>query len=359
MRKQLNSLQLYRGLASILVVLHHANIILDRELKQDGLFGLFHFGWIGVDFFFVLSGFIIFYIHQSDLSQPSQFKSFVKKRCLRIYPFYWLLLVIKICGSWLVERNGSFDGVDLWQFIQVVLLTPQPGTNLTPFIGVAWTLTYEIFFYSIFSLLILLKPKLYIPLIITWIVGIILNIVNILPLQGYLLLDFIFNPRNLEFVFGCIAAYIVSTRRYEYQKIWVYLALTMLIVAIMNTGDREYNVAGLSPVIAYGIPFAILIIGSVQVENRTILKIPALAIYLGNASYAIYLTHGLFINTIAKIYLKAVEIAPILIVPSIFNPIVATIVVVMSIALGCIVHDRIERPLMKRLNNPKSTRSSL
>jgi exopolysaccharide production protein ExoZ len=353
MKKQLNSLQLYRGLASILVVLHHANIILDRELKQDGLFGIFHFGWIGVDFFFVLSGFIIFYIHQSDLSQPSQFKSFVKKRCLRIYPFYWILLAIKICGSLLIERNGSFDGVNLWQFIQVVLLTPQPGTNLTPFIGVAWTLTYEIFFYSIFSLLILLKPKLYVPLIIIWIVGIILNLVNILPLQGYLLLDFIFNPRNLEFVFGCLVAYIVSHRRYEYKQIWVYISLIMLIAAIINTGDREYDVAGLSPVIAYGIPFAILIMGSVQVENQIALKIPSLLIYLGNASYAIYLTHGLLINTIAKVYLKAVEKFSPILVPNLLNSIVATIVVGMSMAIGCIVHDRIERPLMKRLNNQR------
>jgi len=356
MKKQLYSLQLYRGIASILVVLHHANIILDRELKQDGLFGLFHFGWIGVDFFFVLSGFIMFYIHQSDLSQPHQFKSFVKKRCLRIYPFYWLLLAIKICGSLLIERNGSFDGVNLWQFIQVVLLTPQPGTNLTPFIGVAWTLTYEIFFYLIFSLLILLKPKLYVPFIMLWVVGTILNLVNILPFQEDLLLEFIFNPRNLEFGFGCLAAYIVSNRQYEYQKIWVYLALTMLIVAIINTGDREYDVAGLSPVIAYGIPFAILIMGSVQVENQVTLKIPSFLIYLGNASYSIYLTHGLLINTIAKIYLKAVEkFTPTVLGSGILNSIVATIIVGMSMAIGCVIHDRVERPLMKRLNHQRPT----
>jgi exopolysaccharide production protein ExoZ len=357
MKKQLNSLQLYRGIASILVVLHHANIILDRELKQDGLFNVFHFGWMGVDFFFVLSGFIIFYIHQSDLSHPSQFKSFVRKRCLRIYPFYWILLAIKVLGSLTIERNGSFEGVSLWQFIQVVLLVPQAGTNLTPFIGVAWTLTYEIFFYAIFSSLILCKPKVYLPLIIAWIAGIILNLVNVLPLNGSILLDFIFNTHNLEFVFGCLAAYIVSTHRYNYKKIWVYLALVMLVGAIVNTGYHQFDVAGLSPVIAYGIPFTILIIGSVQFENQTELKLPSLLIYLGNASYSIYLTHGLFMNTIAKIYLKTSEkFAPTLLDRySIVNPIVATTIVGISIALGCVIHDRIEKPLLKILNNKRST----
>jgi exopolysaccharide production protein ExoZ len=357
MKKQLNSLQLYRGIASILVVLHHANIILDRELKQDGLFNVFHVGWIGVDFFFVLSGFIIFYIHQSDLSQPSQFKSFVRKRCLRVYPFYWILLTIKIIGSLTIERNGSFDGVNSWQFIQVVLLVPQVGTNLTPFIGVAWTLTYEIFFYAIFSLLILCKPQIYLPLVTVWIFGTILNLVNVLPLGGSMLLEFIFNTHNLEFVFGCLAAYIVSTHRYEYKKIWIYLALAMLAGSIMNTGYHQFDIAGLSPVIAYGIPFTLLIVGSVQVENKIVLKIPSWLIYLGNASYSIYLTHGLFMNTIAKIYLKTIEkVAPTLLNPSsIINPIVAVAIVGISIALGCLIHDRVERPLLKILNNKRST----
>ncbi|WP_309742893.1 acyltransferase [Chamaesiphon sp. OTE_20_metabat_361] len=356
MKKQLNSLQLYRGIASILVVLHHANIILDRELKQDGLFNVFHFGWMGVDFFFVLSGFIIFYIHQADLSQSSQFKSFVRKRCLRVYPFYWILLAVKILGSLAIERDGSFDGVNLWQFIQVVLLVPQAGTNLTPFIGVAWTLTYEIFFYAIFSLLILCKPQIYLLPLAVWIVGIVLNLVNVLPIGGSVLLEFIFNTHNLEFVFGCLAAYIVSTHRYEYKKMWIYLALAMLVGAIINTGYRQFDVAGLSPVIAYGIPCTILIVGSVQVENQTVLKLPSSIIYLGNASYSIYLTHGLFMNTIAKVYLKISEkLAPALLDSQIVMPLVATAIVGMSIALGCIIHDRVEKPLLKILNNKPAT----
>ena len=55
MQKQFNLLQVYRGLASLLVVLFHGQRIINRELHQDSLLNIFTFGWVGVDFFFVLS----------------------------------------------------------------------------------------------------------------------------------------------------------------------------------------------------------------------------------------------------------------------------------------------------------------
>ncbi|MDZ8110120.1 MAG: hypothetical protein RM338_31605 [Nostoc sp. DedQUE12a] len=70
MNKKLNLLQVYRGIAAILVVLSHGDRILGRELNQNTFLQIFHFGWIGVDFFFVLGGFIIFYIHQSNVEKP-------------------------------------------------------------------------------------------------------------------------------------------------------------------------------------------------------------------------------------------------------------------------------------------------
>ena len=152
MKQQLYSLQLYRGISSILVVLHHANIVLDKAFQQDVSFNLFHFGWIGVDFFFVLSGFIIFYVHQADIGQPQQFKSFIKKRFFRIYPLYWIILLSKVFISLLGDQNSEIQHSSFLQFLQAFLLIPQDRSNLEIFIGVSWTLTYEIFFYCIFSL---------------------------------------------------------------------------------------------------------------------------------------------------------------------------------------------------------------
>ena len=61
--KKLNLLQVYRGIAAILVVLFHLNEMSIERLKQVTFFNLFQAGWSGVDYFFVLSGFIMVYVH--------------------------------------------------------------------------------------------------------------------------------------------------------------------------------------------------------------------------------------------------------------------------------------------------------
>jgi exopolysaccharide production protein ExoZ len=353
MKQQLNSLQLYRGLASVLVVLHHANIILDRELQQDGSLKIFHFGWVGVDFFFVLSGFIIFYIHQSDLGHASRFRSFISKRFLRIYPLYWLVLFCKILLSLFGDTNSAILQTSFVRFIQVFFLLPQPGINLTNFIGVSWTLTYEIFFYVLFGMLILLKPKISQIVGTIWIVGLVANAANLLPTERVFLVSFIFNLRNLEFIFGCLAAYTVSKFNNLNGKLLIGFALGMLAISIFNTKYHETGIsADISPLI-YGIPFAVLIIGSVIWEKSTAIKIPPLLIYLGNASYSIYLTHGFILNNITRFYLNIAKKYHSNLLSLRSNDLVYIVIslsiVMLSIGFGCIVYSAIERPMMKAL----------
>lgn len=357
MHQKLNSLQLYRGLASLLVVFHHANIILDRELHQDGSFKIFHFGWIGVDFFFVLSGFIIFYIHQGDIGRSDRLRSFIAKRFVRIYPLYWLILFVKISTSLILDKGSGIAQSSPIQFIQAILLVPQSRVNLDNFIGVSWTLTHEVFFYLLFGLAILLKPKFSRSIVIIWIIGLLLNFANLLPIEKSLLFNFVFNGRNLEFILGCGAAYIVSKSSQGRGFFAVITALVMLMISIFNTGYHETGLvsAEIAP-LAYGIPFALLIVGSVRFEKHTSLKIPGLLIFLGDASYSIYLTHGFFVNNFTKIFYKLAEKyhSQLLSLPSdnILYISISTAIVIASIAIGCGVHVLAERPLLKLLRKP-------
>jgi len=89
-KHQVQSLQVFRGFAALAVVSHHA------ALSTNGFVGtlpepfttFFNMGHFGVDFFFVLSGFIIMYVHMDDNCTPTALQRYTFKRLSRIYPAY-------------------------------------------------------------------------------------------------------------------------------------------------------------------------------------------------------------------------------------------------------------------------------
>ena len=355
MNKKLNLLQVYRGIAALMVVLHHGNGIVSHELQQNDLYLLqiFHFGWIGVDFFFVLSGFIIFYIHQSDIGKPDKFTPFVFKRFIRVYPLYWSILSIKILVSLFNTGKDSIYQRSADEIIKAVLLLPQEHSILeSSFIGVSWTLCYEVFFYCIFGFLILKNSKIYQAIIFGWIIGIIFNLFNVLPIGKSFLPNFIFSPHNLEFLLGCLAAYTIYKYQFKFGTLLIYFSIFLLMVSVINTKYREFDVSGISPLVAYGIPFTLLIIGSVYLEVSKTINVSQILIYLGNASYSIYLTHGFFLSNISKIFNKITDKFNILHVVqnhSIYDNAIASLIIIIVVAMGCVIHSYIEKPLIVTL----------
>ncbi len=360
--KKLNLLQVYRGIAAVLVVLAHGSRIISRELNQDNLLQVFHFGWIGVDFFFVLSGFIIFYIHQFDVGKPDTFNSFVFKRFIRVYPLYWSVLACKILVSLPSNGENSIYQRGVGEIVKAVLLLPQDRSVLeNTFIGVSWTLSYEVFFYCIFGLLILANTKIYRTLIFIWTIGILLNLFNLLPIGDNFLLTFVFDEHNLEFVLGCLAAYTLYRYPFKFAKPLIYASIAMLILSILNTRYGEYDVSGISPLIAYGIPFTLLIIGCVYLEKSREINVLPVLIYIGNASYSIYLTHGFFLNSISKIFDKVMDKFNILRLvqnSDIYYNFIAFLIVVIGIAMGCVIHSYFEKPLISILRKKSFTKQT-
>jgi exopolysaccharide production protein ExoZ len=87
------SLQGTRALAALLVVLFHLGntIALGKYFGIEAFAIPFKFGSAGVEFFFVLSGFIIFAAHRNDISKPRRLTNYISKRVIRIYPTYWII----------------------------------------------------------------------------------------------------------------------------------------------------------------------------------------------------------------------------------------------------------------------------
>ncbi len=339
-KHKLNLLQAFRGLAALLVVLAHGDLIFNEVIHRDFLFKIFNFGGSGVDVFFVLSGFIISYVHRQDIGHPVRVNDFLRKRFVRIYPIYWLILTLKLVtssGSGLSANYYSF-----WEVVKAYLLFPQDRVLLSSnFLGVSWTLSYEIFFYLAFSLLICLKPKFYIPIIVTWLLAIFVNIGLHLTFDG-VVWQFLFSILHLEFVMGFLAAYLVSKYRINCPSYLLNFGLFLYTLSAINT---IYHLLPISYVIAYGIPSTIIIMSGAALEMTKVVMVPQFLLLLGNASYSIYLMHGFVINNLTKIAIK-LRIIDFFTQNTLLFSLFAILNACLAVVVGCMIYHYVEKPLL-------------
>ena len=145
-----------RGLAILLVVIYHNFNFINYS----------YFGWLGVDLFFVLSGFLITEILLNTAGQPNFLRNFFCKRALRIFPLYYTCLILALLVlPALFKRDPAFQYYTenqgwLWLFLQNWLyIFKQPEGN--GFLNHFWSLAVEEQFYLLwpFIILALRQPK--------------------------------------------------------------------------------------------------------------------------------------------------------------------------------------------------------
>ncbi|MDG2272686.1 MAG: acyltransferase [Halioglobus sp.] len=154
-----------RGLAVLIVVLAHASIRLSPEALR--------FGWVGVSIFFVLSGFLITQILLKEKVETNtlDFPAFVMRRGLRIWPLYFLVLLLYsivlpnidstvFSGVYVDAQEEGFVAYweSLWPhflFLQNYLVDTQ---DVRLGLGIYWSLAVEEHFYLVWPLLVWVLP---------------------------------------------------------------------------------------------------------------------------------------------------------------------------------------------------------
>ena len=118
--------------------------------------------WIGVDLFFVISGFIMVWVAGALPRGTASARDFMFARVTRIYPLWWLfagamaLFLLYFKGvPWDPERLDPKELDGAVHLIKSLFLWPQPTH---PVLGVGWTLVHEMYFYVGFALLLLCVP---------------------------------------------------------------------------------------------------------------------------------------------------------------------------------------------------------
>ena len=297
------SLQSGRAVAAILVLLFH----LGGTIAAEKYFGIqsfsvpFSFGDSGVEFFFVLSGFIIYYAHKLDLGKPGSVVKYFYKRVTRIYPVY-LIVFIGVYGLAIATpqlRNTVPHDISL--IIQSLLLVPLNkelvGGTGAPVLIVAWTLQFEMMFYFAFALGIINKLAGGL-LIAGYFLGLVLGLDKI----GFPF-SLLFSEYILLFLMGMLVAQLAS-----YQSIVKvnprYFASIGLLFYVLTAFSKITNleISSSLQTVLYGIGCSFIVLAMVFYEKQgvTFLKHRFVQL-LGSASYALYLIHYPLISILCKV----------------------------------------------------------
>jgi len=290
---KLPGIEYARGLAAVMVVFYHAARHMKLNIGYLPMGGIAQFGHAGVDFFFVLSGFIIFYIHNKDIGQPNRLPYYVQRRFTRIFPLYWTVFISQIVLSTLFSSHHLPEISFLYQSF---FLLP---TVTDPYVGVAWSLQQEIIFYIIFSVVIS-NFKFGFFAISIWFSLIVANWLLIIPVSSNTFTTKIFLDYNIEFYFGMLAAWLTIKRLIS--NTLLFLAVGSVLFIGTGTAENLNLINGYTSGarLAYGLSSFLMILGFVGLRKIDGL-IGITLNTLGTASYSIYLTHLIFIGIVYKV----------------------------------------------------------
>ncbi|WP_336852537.1 acyltransferase [Pseudescherichia vulneris] len=333
------SLQILRAIAALCVVISH---IWGVNGKIGEPLGFAYFGAYGVDIFFVISGFIMCYSIKDIFDNPfHQAIGFISKRILRIYPSY-LIIASPVILYFIYSTLKSGGAVSLYMIIGNFLLLPtfngDPAYHM--YFYVAWSLCYEMMFYLLFALIMVFcrnRTQL-IAAMVTVLIGLV-AVVHTFRIQGDMLgwvniRYMVGDSLIVNFAMGCIAFVIYRTfNNISFRPLTSFLLVASLfcmgIINAQHQADRLF---------CFGLPAFLIVLIVLYTkfdENHDRKKITQLGIYLGNASYSIYLLHLYIVFIMPEIY----KIVP-------FNKdFTGAIMSVVAVLIGCAFYSAIEKPL--------------
>jgi exopolysaccharide production protein ExoZ len=332
-------LELCRFLAAVLVACLHAGASINKWYGYD-IREVRNFS-AGVDFFFVLSGFVMIYAHWHDIGRPDRVKRYCAKRFLRIYPPYWVITALIVTIYLLDPSYGDENRRDLAKLFCSIFLLPYTSQ---PVIGQAWTLVHEMFFYGLFSLVIIFGRKALFGFVV-WAICILLwqaphiNDYQSDPLFAFPV-SFYLSPYNIEFIFGVGIGLLVRGGWHYLSRTLALCGITLFVLALIFV---DYRIVGdLVARLAFSAAAAIAVLGLASLPWRIPVRLAATMVILGAASYPLYLVHPMIETVVIHVLLKfgSAHVSPW---------VVMVILVSSAIVGGLLFAYGVERPLNRIL----------
>jgi exopolysaccharide production protein ExoZ len=280
---KLYGVQYLRAAAAIGVVIFHA-------AERSG--GHFVIGAAGVDVFFVISGFIMWTISQRRPVSPLHF---FRDRLKRIVPAYWLATAAMVLGGLI----GAFPNLTLTashvlgSFFFIPHHSPNGG-EIWPVLVQGWTLNYEMFFYAVFAITLVIRNDARFG----FLSGTFLLLVGAglaFRFENPVLATYT-NPALLEFVLGVIIGRLWLAGKMPSAGMGViFIAVAVCGFTVVGTTYQGFTPFVLGPLAG------LLLIGTLALEKAALMPRSKWATYVGDGSYIIYLWHTFAISVTAKI----------------------------------------------------------
>lgn len=308
---QLYALTTLRFFAALAVALHHMAAIAGN-LVFIALCGFF--GWLGVSFFFLLSGFVLMWSYNSE-TKPGRF---IVRRLTRIYPLHLLTLLAALALFAIYhEPIGGYHGTLYGTFASVLLIhdwVPLHPEIRQAWNGVSWSLSCEFFFYLCAPFLLPLIARqsglafAKTALVLWLLLGGSLLLANAKGWSGFLDV-FMYHPlpRLFEFCLGALGARWLQQGFRPPPVAWALVAILLPVYCYALVTGPQKSCGDIMNLLF--MPGALLLILSVAAAERAgganLLSHPWL-IMLGEASFALYMIHALLLGIFAHAVLPRV-----------------------------------------------------
>ncbi|CAN5495873.1 acyltransferase [soil metagenome] len=298
--QKLEWLQALRGVAAMMVLFYHLGTHWAQSFHLSHGLPIVKWGFSGVDVFFVLSGLVVS-MSAERLSGPGEARRFFSRRAIRVYFGYWPALVFAMLVFGLLD-NAQYHA-DQKAFSSLLLLSFWPGNH---WLGTAWTLSFELYFYLGMALLICFGKKSNRPMLLalafmavaSWNAGLMFYdksafVGGAQPLRTWM------SAYILEFIAGALIASFRQQVRWNPVLAVVALSLAFASAAV-GSFSEWFDRIELLRVGSFGVAAVAIVFIALMLQAANKLQPPRWLVAVGDASYSLYLLHA---SLVALLYI--------------------------------------------------------
>ena len=330
-KQKINNIQALRAYAAMAVVVFHTGFAFPHML---------HMGKFGVDIFFVISGYIMARICETDT------RSFLLRRLIRIVPPYWVLTFLLFLFALRFPNLLLSTRPDPGELIKSLFFVPyyRPDGLIRPLLFVGWSLNYEMLFYLLIALAIYLFPKH--PL---WCAsGLLVGVHYVSSLYaGFGAVPMCYsNNVVFEFVLGILAYAIarrISMSAAVRLRLFSLLALFGALVGIFLVQSIAHSPMPLEWVVIQVLAMLVVLSASLLSQGGWDIRIRWIVI-VGDASYVLYLVHAYILSLSDRVLTRHLLWIQMDHASGCF------ILTALCVAVAVLLHLKLEKPFVNYLN---------